>query len=135
MKRILSLIALAVAPLHSAAFCAMTSSSILKIFMSVSDVPRAKVSLRQTTENVGTNEDTDDVTCYIVNDEEIITEGEKPHVVCTSEPDDVSQYFFLFHLLTSYESMLIFHYCTLIYGDVISVCLVQWHRSTKYEKD
>lgn len=31
-----------------------------------------------------------DVTCYVVNDEEIVTEGEKPHVVCTSEPDDVS---------------------------------------------
>jgi len=30
----------------------------------------------------------DDVTCYVVNDEEIVTEGEKPHVVCTSEPDD-----------------------------------------------
>ncbi|KAL9187726.1 hypothetical protein ACHAXT_006104 [Thalassiosira profunda] len=34
------------------------------------------------------SEDTDDVTCYVVNDEEIVTEGEKPHVVCTSEPDD-----------------------------------------------
>jgi len=31
-----------------------------------------------------------DVTCYVVNDEEIITEGETPHVVCTSEPEDVS---------------------------------------------
>ena len=38
-----------------------------------------------------TGEDTDDdVTCYITNDEEIVTENEKPHVVCTSEPDDVS---------------------------------------------
>mmetsp|Transcript_1676 Transcript_1676/g.3584 ORF Transcript_1676/g.3584 Transcript_1676/m.3584 type:complete len:121 (+) Transcript_1676:132-494(+) len=32
--------------------------------------------------------DTDDVTCYVTNDEEVVTEGEKPHVVCTSEPDD-----------------------------------------------
>lgn len=31
-----------------------------------------------------------DVTCYVVNDEEIVMEGEKPHVVCTSEPEDVS---------------------------------------------
>ena len=37
-----------------------------------------------------TSEDTDDVTCYITNDEEVVTEGEKPHVVCTSEPEDVS---------------------------------------------
>ena len=38
-----------------------------------------------------TGEDTDDdVTCYITNDEEVVIEDEKPHVVCTSEPDDVS---------------------------------------------
>ena len=46
--------------------------------------------LRSSAESVvDTSEDTDDVTCFVVNDEEIITEGEKPHVVCTSEPDDV----------------------------------------------
>ncbi|KAL7449229.1 hypothetical protein ACHAWC_001313 [Mediolabrus comicus] len=33
-------------------------------------------------------EDTDDVTCYITNDEEIINDGEKPHVVCTSEKEE-----------------------------------------------
>lgn len=34
------------------------------------------------------NEDNDeDVTCYVTNDEEIVTEGEKPKVVCTSEPE------------------------------------------------
>lgn len=38
-----------------------------------------------------------DVTCYVVNDEEIITEGEKPHVVCTSEPEEVSTLTSLFH--------------------------------------
>ena len=38
-----------------------------------------------------------DVTCYVVNDEEIITEGEKPHVVCTSEPEEVSTFTSLFH--------------------------------------
>ncbi|KAL7537334.1 hypothetical protein ACHAXR_007743 [Thalassiosira sp. AJA248-18] len=37
---------------------------------------------------IDTIEDTDDVTCYVTNDEEIVTEGEKPHVVCTSEPED-----------------------------------------------
>ena len=31
-----------------------------------------------------------DVTCFVVNDEEIITEEAKSHVVCTSEPDEVS---------------------------------------------
>ena len=31
----------------------------------------------------------DDVTCYITNDEEIAIAGEKPHVVCTSEPEEV----------------------------------------------
>eukprot|EP00580_Thalassiosira_gravida_P000467 CAMPEP_0201598806 /NCGR_PEP_ID=MMETSP0492-20130828/500_1 /ASSEMBLY_ACC=CAM_ASM_000837 /TAXON_ID=420259 /ORGANISM="Thalassiosira gravida, Strain GMp14c1" /LENGTH=143 /DNA_ID=CAMNT_0048061285 /DNA_START=109 /DNA_END=540 /DNA_ORIENTATION=+ len=36
----------------------------------------------------GSSEDTDDVTCFVVNDEEIATEGEDPHVVCTAEPDD-----------------------------------------------
>ena len=39
---------------------------------------------------ITTSEDTDDVTCYITNDEEVVTEGEKPHIVCTSEPEDVS---------------------------------------------
>lgn len=36
-----------------------------------------------------TSEDTDDVICYVTNDEEVITEDEKPHVVCTDEPEDV----------------------------------------------
>lgn len=39
--------------------------------------------------NVVINEDNDeDVTCYVTNDEEIVTEGEKPKVVCTSEPEE-----------------------------------------------
>ena len=88
MKQILfSLASLAVA----AAFSTKSSPSMLLITRSTYDVPRARVSLQQSTENVAkAEEDTDDVTCYITNDEEIITEGEKPHVVCTSEPDDVS---------------------------------------------
>mmetsp|Transcript_20613 Transcript_20613/g.37248 ORF Transcript_20613/g.37248 Transcript_20613/m.37248 type:complete len:124 (+) Transcript_20613:178-549(+) len=50
---------------------------------------RLSPMLRSSAESVvDTSEDTDDVTCFVVNDEEIITEGEKPHVVCTSEPDD-----------------------------------------------
>ncbi len=59
---------------------------------SVYDVPRASsILLRQSTDNVAAaEEDTDDVTCYITNDEEIINDGEKPHVVCTSEKEDVS---------------------------------------------
>ena len=38
--------------------------------------------------NVVNNNDNDDVTCYVTNDEEIVTEGEKPNVVCTSEPEE-----------------------------------------------
>eukprot|EP00584_Thalassiosira_punctigera_P004057 CAMPEP_0172526624 /NCGR_PEP_ID=MMETSP1067-20121228/1485_1 /TAXON_ID=265564 ORGANISM="Thalassiosira punctigera, Strain Tpunct2005C2" /NCGR_SAMPLE_ID=MMETSP1067 /ASSEMBLY_ACC=CAM_ASM_000444 /LENGTH=129 /DNA_ID=CAMNT_0013310163 /DNA_START=9 /DNA_END=398 /DNA_ORIENTATION=- len=54
---------------------------------------RTPVALRSSAETATTDaavEDDadDDVTCYVVNDEEIVTEGEKPHVVCTSEPDD-----------------------------------------------
>mmetsp|Transcript_1078 Transcript_1078/g.2518 ORF Transcript_1078/g.2518 Transcript_1078/m.2518 type:complete len:127 (+) Transcript_1078:172-552(+) len=32
--------------------------------------------------------ETEDVTCYVVNDEEMIEENADPQVVCTSEPDD-----------------------------------------------
>ncbi len=74
-----------------AAFSSKSSPSIVLISRTAYDVPRTKVSLQQSTENsTAQAEDTDDVTCFIVNDEEIITENEKPHVVCTSEPDDVS---------------------------------------------
>lgn len=91
MQRILSfsLTALVLSAPHVTSF-STKSSSIVQLSRSAYDPPRrTQVSLRQSTENV-TAEDTDDVTCFIVNDEEIITEGEKPHVVCTSEPDDVS---------------------------------------------
>ncbi len=30
----------------------------------------------------------EDVTCYVTNDVEVISEGERPHVVCTSEPEE-----------------------------------------------
>ncbi|KAL7433807.1 hypothetical protein ACHAXM_003746 [Skeletonema potamos] len=89
MQRILSfsLTALVLSAPHVTSF-STKSSSIVQLSRSAYDPPRrTQVSLRQSTENV-TAEDTDDVTCFIVNDEEIITEGEKPHVVCTSEPDD-----------------------------------------------
>lgn len=46
------------------------------------------VSDGTTTASSSEDPDTDDVTCFVVNDEEIVTEGEKPHVVCTAEPDD-----------------------------------------------
>ena len=79
------------APRHVAAFSSKSSPSIVQISRFDYDVPRTKVSLQQSTDNATAKaEDTDDVTCFIVNDEEIITENEKPHVVCTSEPDDVS---------------------------------------------
>ena len=45
---------------------------------------------RQTAPDTETAEETetDDVTCYIVNDEEIIEDKADPQVVCTSEPDE-----------------------------------------------
>ena len=101
MQRILSfsLTVLVVAAPHVTAFSTKSSPSMVQLSRCAYDFPRrTQVSLRQSTENVtAETEDTDDVTCYIVNDEEIITEGEKPHVVCTSEPDDVS----LLHTLSS----------------------------------
>lgn len=87
MKRIIfSLMSLAAAAAFST-----TSPSILQISRSVY-VPRASsILLRQSTDNVAAaEEDTDDVTCYITNDEEIINDGERPHVVCTSEKEEVS---------------------------------------------
>ena len=57
---------------------------------------RSTPALRSSTEDVVDSiEDTDDVTCYVVNDEEIIEEGAKPNVVCTSEPDDVSRHYLI----------------------------------------
>ncbi len=49
-----------------------------------------KTSAMDSSNAVVNNEDNDedDVTCYVTNDEEIVTEGEKPNVVCTSEPDE-----------------------------------------------
>jgi hypothetical protein len=48
-------------------------------------------SVSSATDIVENAETDDDVTCYITNDEEIALEGENPHVVCTSEPEEVSQ--------------------------------------------
>ena len=45
--------------------------------------------LRSTPSEASTEVDDYDVTCYIVNEEEIITDGEDPHVVCTAEPEEV----------------------------------------------
>jgi len=45
-------------------------------------------SVGSATDLVEDVENDDDVTCYITNDEEIALEGEKPHVVCTSEPEE-----------------------------------------------
>ena len=76
----------------------------------------------------------DDVTCYITNDEEIVTENEKPHVVCTSEPDDVSTancnitYISFCVVYKSHEEdysrHLISSYIHLVYKYIASVCMV-----------
>ena len=49
-----------------------------------------KISAMDSSINVVNNNDNDedDVTCYVTNDEEIVTEGEKPNIVCTSEPEE-----------------------------------------------
>lgn len=43
-----------------------------------------------------------DVTCYVVNEEEIIADGEEPHVVCTGEPEEVGcgSYYVLHNSIT-----------------------------------
>ena len=145
MQRILSfsLTALALAvPRDVAAFTSKSSPSIVQISRAAYDVPRTKVSLQQSTENSTTQaEDTDDVTCFIVNDEEIITENEKPHVVCTSEPDDVSLLYVLqmhFMSLTclqfSRNIVMLIPSCFYKYVVSIVVRLVQWSRSREYER-
>ena len=48
----------------------------------------SSVSPKGVAADVIVDEFDDDVTCYVTNDEEVITEGEKPHVVCTSEPEE-----------------------------------------------
>lgn len=48
----------------------------------------SSVSSKGVSADVIVDEIDDDVTCYVTNDEEVITEGEKPHVVCTSEPEE-----------------------------------------------
>ena len=82
-----------------AAAAAFSTTTSLQISRSVYDVPRASsILLRQSTDNIAAaEEDTDDVTCYITNDEEIINDGEKPHVVCTSEKEEVS---LLYHIIS-----------------------------------
>ena len=55
-----------------------------------------------------------DVTCYVVNEDEIIADGEEPHVVCTGEPEEVgcgSFYFItllLVHLIDSIQHIVFF---------------------------
>eukprot|EP00578_Thalassiosira_sp_NH16_P030936 CAMPEP_0181079302 /NCGR_PEP_ID=MMETSP1071-20121207/1957_1 /TAXON_ID=35127 /ORGANISM="Thalassiosira sp., Strain NH16" /LENGTH=92 /DNA_ID=CAMNT_0023160695 /DNA_START=137 /DNA_END=415 /DNA_ORIENTATION=- len=90
VKRLLfSLVCLAAA-VDVSAFSATTSSWSISRSMQTTRSTLPVPVLRSSTESVAaTSEDTDDVTCYVTNDEEIVTEGEKPHVVCTSEPDDV----------------------------------------------
>ncbi|KAL3782984.1 hypothetical protein HJC23_003140 [Cyclotella cryptica] len=48
--------------------------------------------LKSTSENKSESSDDAiadyDVSCFIVNEEEILADGEKPHVVCTAEPEE-----------------------------------------------
>ena len=78
-------------------------------------------------------EETDDVTCFIVNEEEIISEGEKPHVVCTSEPDDVSLLHALLHCgeynfsyLFQHSHIIVFPYSMLIVDGCSMLGSTEW---------
>ncbi|KAL7515011.1 hypothetical protein ACHAXN_012861 [Cyclotella atomus] len=46
------------------------------------------ILVQSTPEPAGEVVDDYAVTCYIVNEEEIIADGEEPHVVCTGEPEE-----------------------------------------------
>ena len=134
MQRILffTLTALVVGPQHVAAFS--SSPSIIQISRGAYHIPRSKVSLQQSTENTTTEaEETDDVTCFIVNEEEIISEGEKPHVVCTSEPDDVSLLHALLHCgeynfsyLFQHSHIIVFPYSMLIVDGCSMLGSTEW---------
>ncbi|KAL7464446.1 hypothetical protein ACHAXS_004783 [Conticribra weissflogii] len=67
-----------------------TSTATPSIRLHRTNVPSKTFLSTKMTETQGEEDIVEDydVTCYVVNDEEIITEGEKPHVVCTSEPED-----------------------------------------------
>ena len=97
------------------AFACLGAGVAVSAFSTVRSTPPPRIlqmrsssssALHLSAESVAeTSEDTADVTCYVVNDEEIVTEGEKPHVVCTSEPDDVSECAKrMFPMLRSYSS-------------------------------
>ena len=94
-----SLLCLTVATVNVAAFSTILSTPISRTILPSSALRSSTESAAATDEVV----DDYDVTCYVVNDEEIITEGEKPHVVCTSEPEDVSHVIMYFCILVSYH--------------------------------
>ena len=72
-----------------------------------------------------------DVTCFIVNEEEIIADGEKPHVVCTSEPEEVSLFVVTSHHMLMSNSPAIAVSCDCYVHVIVyyhKVCMVQWNR-------
>ena len=68
-----------------------------------------------------------DVTCYITNDEEVVTEGEKPHVVCTSEPDDVRYKIYMFYVCSTADARLFMN-------DIVLIHTISHHASCQYTK-
>ncbi len=84
----ISLILICVVYLSIDATAFSTTTHYSSARLSPSLMPLSSESAKVVSADVIVDEIDDDVTCYVVNDEEIITEGEKPHVVCTSEPEE-----------------------------------------------
>lgn len=91
--------------------------------------------MQSTPEPAGEVVDDYAVTCYIVNEEEIIADGEEPHVVCTGEPEEVR---FYIHCIGSHlynHDLNQAHLMSSLQICFASVRLVQWYRSQNDGKD
>ena len=82
---VFSLLVLAAVTNEAEGFLLVSRSRLLASLPKSSTVVR-----RQTAADTETADeaDTEDVTCYVVNDEDIIENAADPQVVCTSEPDE-----------------------------------------------
>lgn len=69
-------------------FTAYLFNDVQAFAFSVNRQTRVERTLSRSTPEANAVDDYD-VTCYIVNEEEIIADGEDPRVVCTGEPEEV----------------------------------------------
>ena len=79
---VFSLLVLAAVTNEAEGFLLVSRSRLL------ASLPKSSTVRRQTAADTETADETDDVTCYVVNDEDIIENEADPQVVCTSEPDE-----------------------------------------------